>query len=198
MWPCSLTMIALAACGRPERPAPPAGGAGGDLPAAATLSLDERSDVWSIDRDTAIVDGRMTVTLRRFATERADTEFFSQRPALVIRCEEGSTEVFVTVPRGLEGEQRLKGAAVALRFDSLAPAKERWRASDQGDALFSPGPDVFLAQLKQSDTVHLQVAVRDSISQVSSFAVVGLSEPLRRLAPECLHANWPASPTTIN
>jgi len=154
--------------------------------------------VWAIDRDTALVDGTITVTLRRFATEAPPDPRSAIRPALVIRCEEGKTEVFVTVPAGLVGEEHLKGAPVSVTFDSLLPVKERWFASERGDAVFSPGADAFLAQLKLSDTVHLRVRVRDSVTQASSFAVVGLSEPLRRLAPECEHANWPVSPTTIN
>jgi hypothetical protein len=170
----------------------------GPLPAAATLKLGDPAQVWYVDRDTALVDGTMTVTLRRFATEAPDTSFWTVRPALVIRCEEGKTEVFVTVPRGLGGEQLLKGAPVAVTFDSLPPVKERWPASAEGDAVFSPGADAFMAQLKQADTVHLSVTTRGDTAQVSSFAVVGLSEPLRRLAPECMHANWPASPGTIN
>lgn len=194
----ALVLLALAACGTQEHPQRLSADATSQLPAAATFRPDERPDAWSIERDTSLVDGRMTVTLRRLATEPADTGFWSLRPALVIRCQEGQTEIFVTVPTGLDAEQMLKGAPVGIAFDSLPPVKQRWLASSAGDAVFSPGADAFLAQLKLSDTVHLSITGRGDSAQVSSFAVVGLSEPLRRLAPECLHANWPMAPTTIN
>lgn len=92
---------------------------------------------WNVITDTSSFDDSRRVILMLDAENSIDTAFGSQRPTLILRCQEGAAEAYVVTgtPPAVE-TGNLDGATVRVRFDQEAAQTLVTAKSTDSKALF--------------------------------------------------------------
>jgi hypothetical protein len=147
--------------------------------------------------ETHVVEGSWHVSEGKSATDgsphlTAALEALGGRGALILRCQHGRTEAYVTL-------QAYVGAAMPLpvtyTINDGAPAETRWLPAQDGNALFVPTPTVaieFIRSLPDQGTLALTVHDFIGRGEQLRFKLGPIAELREKIAASC---NWPvASP----
>lgn len=107
------------------------------------------------------------------------------RPVLTVRCEAGRTEVFVLTESAavIEGDDGKH--TVRVGFDGGADVTQRWLASADYDALFSPDPVRLAQQIAGSRSMRFGFAPYGAAPVVAQFDVEGFETLLGTIAKTC-------------
>jgi hypothetical protein len=107
------------------------------------------------------------------------------RPALVVRCAGGSTEVFVFTQSAAKIEPRTDDHTVTLSLDGAEAVTELWPDSDDHDALFAPDGAAFARRLAAARTLGFGFTPHNAPPATVTFQVAGLDRALATAAREC-------------
>jgi Type VI secretion system VasI, EvfG, VC_A0118 len=175
--PSGGTMRAVVANGSATSSPPPASPA---ATAAATRAITHR---WSRDDEYRWTANRkQSVAYELEADQQVRVWTTHVRPALVIRCLNRRTEVFVftETPSKLESSDGLH--SVKLRFDDAPASDQRWPDSAEHDALFAPDGAALARRISSAhhlrfgfsphnaDPVQVDFDLRDAATVVSHVA----------------------------
>jgi hypothetical protein len=107
------------------------------------------------------------------------------RPALVVRCAGGRTEVFVFTQTAAKIEPRTEDHTVSLSFDGGEAVTELWPDSDDHDALFAPDGAAFARRLAGARTLRFGFSPHNAPPATATFQVAGLDRALATAGREC-------------
>lgn len=146
---------------------------------------------WSTDEGVSQMDGSKTITLSLEAEDEIQGWLDQQRPELIIRCKERSTNVYVITGMSSSVEYGTETHTVRLRFDDSSPQVEHWSSSTDDKALFAPIPVKLARRLSKSKVFRFEFTPFQASPTIAEFRVEGLGENLDKVAATC---NWNASP----
>jgi Type VI secretion system VasI, EvfG, VC_A0118 len=141
-----------------------------------------------------VIEGSWHVSEGKSATDGtpqlvAALEALGGRAALILRCQHGRTEAYVTL-------QSYVGAATPLpvtyTINDGTATDTRWLPSQEGNALFVPTPTIAIAFIRSlSDQATLALTVHDFIGRTEQmrFKLGPIAELRDKIAASC---NWPA------
>lgn len=106
-----IATVVVTATPLPATPIPP-------TPIPLTPTALPRFGQWDVLTDTSSFDDTQRVVLSLDAEQTIETGFGTQRPTLILRCQEGATEAYIVTgtPPDVEADN-LDGATVRVRFD---------------------------------------------------------------------------------
>lgn len=107
------------------------------------------------------------------------------RPALILRCSDGSMEAFVFTASAARLEPNTDDHTVEVSFDGAAKSIERWRDSEEHDALFAPAGTAFVEQLTGARVMRFGFTPHNAAPVTAEFNVAGLSAILAPAARTC-------------
>jgi hypothetical protein len=107
------------------------------------------------------------------------------RPALVVRCAGGSTEVFVFTQTAAKIEPQTEDHTVTLSFDEGESVMERWPDSADHDALFAPDGAAFARRLLEASTLRFGFTPHNAPPATATFQVAALDQALATAGREC-------------
>lgn len=107
------------------------------------------------------------------------------RPALVVRCIGGRTEVFVFTQSSARIEPGTDDHTVTLGIDESSEMTELWPDSIEHDALFAPDGAALAKRLLGARTLRFGFTPHNAAPVAAHFHVAGLEELLRPSAREC-------------
>jgi hypothetical protein len=119
----------------------------------------------------------------------------SMRPNLVLRCQEGKTNVYVVTGMAANVEYGTDGHTVRLRFDDGKPTTQYWSESTDHEALFAPNPTQLAKQLLKVKTLTFQFTPFNASPAVVRFNLEGLGPHLEKVANAC---GWQISESVKN
>jgi hypothetical protein len=159
--------------------------------AAVTSSTQTSTDGWNVSHDHSPMDDSKTAVLSLDSDDVIEGPLGQSKPTLIIRCQEGKTEVYIhtgmaaSVEEDSEGEL-IHSHAVKTRLDQNDAATEHWGESTAHDALFSPGDGIeFAKQLAEARTLIFEFTPFDSNPVVAHFNLQGLNTHLSEVADAC-------------
>ncbi|WP_325312732.1 hypothetical protein [Longimicrobium sp.] len=141
---------------------------------------------WSVSEDTSEMDGTPTVVLTAVADAEIEGRANSARPSLIVRCREGTTDVFVAT--GLQANPEYghyQEVTIRYRLDEASPRRQLWSESTSGEALFAPEPVSLARAMTRASSFRFEFTPFQSSAQTVTFAVAGLEEKLARVANAC-------------
>lgn len=157
----------------------------------ATASTHASGDKWSVDEGQSSMDDSKTVTLSLDSDDAVDGPLGPKQPTLIIRCQEGKTEVYVHTGMAASVEEGQEGGpmyshTVRVRLDQGDAVTEHWGESTANDALFSEGDAIaFTKQIADAQTLTFQFTPFDANPAIARFDLRGLSEHLPELGSSC-------------
>jgi hypothetical protein len=145
-------------------------------PASAASWTTANSATWAGDTKNAIAfevesDNNIGVWMR------------TVRPVLVVRCTAGAIEAFVFTASAARIEPQTDDHTVTFSFDSASEVTERWKDSEEHDALFAPEGAPFVRQLLNARVLRFGFTPHNATPVTAQFNVAGLSgimEPAKR------------------
>jgi hypothetical protein len=109
----------------------------------------------------------------------------SVRPALVVRCAGGRTEVFVFTQTAAKIEPQTEDHTVTFSFDGAEAVTELWPDADDHDALFAPDGAAFARRLAGARTLRFGFTPHNAAPATATFQVAGLERALTTAGREC-------------
>lgn len=141
---------------------------------------------WLVDESRSEMDDSRTVRLALPAVNEVQGWLTSERPTLIIRCEERETDVIVRTGMAAQPEYgRYSEARVEVRLDSGAVRKQWWSEATNNEALFSPQPIAFAKQLARSRRLRFRFSAFNAGARTAEFDLAGLSDVLPKVAAAC-------------
>ena len=107
------------------------------------------------------------------------------RPALVVRCMDKRTDVFVYTDSAARIEEQDENHTVRVAFDGDEGAHERWPDSVEHDALFAPDGKGMAGRIQASREMRFTFSPHNAAPVTATFEVAGLSELLAPIAKRC-------------
>ena len=107
------------------------------------------------------------------------------RPTLVVRCTAGSIEAFVFTASAARIEPKTEDHTVQFGFDAGTMWTERWRDSEEHDALFAPDGTAFVRQLLTAKAFRFGFTPHNAAAVTARFSVVGLRGMLDGARRQC-------------
>ena len=129
-------------------------------------------------------------------TLQAEAEFQGwlerHRAALLVRCRENRTEVFINTGTAASVESgNLDRHAVRIRFDQNEAFTQRWSESSNNEALFASSHIPLARQIAQADRMLFQFTPFNANPAVIEFDVRGFDRHIELVAETC---NWSVDP----
>lgn len=110
----------------------------------------------------------------------------TRRPALIVRCQEQSTEAYIqtgSAAATVYGE--LDAARVRVRWDDDAAREQVWHESTDHEALFVPNGVAFTRRLAASHQLRVEFTPFNASPVVMNFDTVGFEDHARAIAQTC-------------
>lgn len=107
------------------------------------------------------------------------------RPALVVRCVGGRTDVFVFTDSAAMIEVNTDDHTVEYAFDDEAPTKLRWPDGAEHNALFAPDGGAMAQRLQSAATFSFGFTPHNAQRVTARFNTSGLAELLKPAARHC-------------
>lgn len=138
---------------------------------------------WRVNRDESIMDDTKSITLIKPANETIPATIGRSEPALIIRCRENKTDVFIGwgVYLGIDETQS------TIRIDDRDPVTSTWNLSTNYQSAFHRQPIPFLRQLNTAQRLAARITPYGANPATVTFTLDGLSELLPEVAETC---NW--------
>jgi len=156
-----------------------------------TASTPRSADKWRVSDDHSPMDDSKTVVLSLDSDNTIDGPLGPKQPTLLIRCQEGKTQVYVDTGMAASVEEDQEGGplyshTVRIRLDQSDAITEHWHESTSHDALFSDGDAIaFTKQLADAQTLTFEFTPFDANPAITRFELRGLSEHLPELGSSC-------------
>ena len=112
------------------------------------------------------------------------------RPALVVRCSAGTIEAFVFTASAARIEPQTDDHTVQVSFDGASESTDRWRDSEEHDALFAPDGVAFVRQLLAARVMRFGFTPHNAAPASVEFNVAGLSAALAPASRQCGPSNY--------
>jgi type VI secretion system protein VasI len=141
---------------------------------------------WIVSEESSDMDDSKSVTLSLAAENEVRGWLATERPHLVIRCEENKTEVYVRTGMAAQPEYgRYSEARVEIRMDSGSVRKQWWSEATNNEALFAPQPVALAKQLAAARQFRFRFSAFNAGLRTATFDLTGLSEVLPKVSSEC-------------
>jgi hypothetical protein len=137
------------------------------------------------------MDGSKTVVLSNDAENDIDVWLGSERPSLIVRCQEGRTDAYVVTGTAASVEYDTDSHTVRLRFDEAGPTTQHWGESTDHQALFAPNGRSLAKQMRGATTLVFQFTPFNASPATAKFNVRGLDKHLGLVAEAC---GWEPEP----
>jgi hypothetical protein len=153
-------------------------------PAALSTSA-SGNHTWTLSEKTNEMDGTKRSLLMLESQGEVQGFIGSNAAYLVIKCEKGKAETYVSVHTQIQHEYGSEEYGVRLKFDDAAPIRQHWSASTDGTALFSPSPAKFVKELEGANVFLFEFTPFEKTATAVRFNVSGLSERLAPISESC-------------
>lgn len=140
---------------------------------------------WQIREDKSAMDGSKTVVISRDAENEIQGWLESNRPSLIVRCQERKTEAYIVTGTAANVEYDTDNHTVRLRFDDSEPVTQHWSASTDDKALFSPNAIEFAKMLVGSKSLAFEFTPLNANPAIIHFRLEGLAPYLQKAAAAC-------------
>jgi len=131
------------------------------------------------------MDGTKTVVISRDAENDIQGWLESNRPSLIVRCQERKTEAYIVTGTAANVEYDTDSHTVRLRFDDGKPITQHWSASTDDKALFAPNAIEFAKNLVGSKLLTFEFTPFNANPAVVHFRLEGLAPYLQKAAAAC-------------
>lgn len=141
---------------------------------------------WDIDISTSSFDDSQTVVLRLEAEHDVQGSVGRAWPALLLRCKEGVTDVYIAVGTQTDfiyGD--FDRTLMGVRYDKDEAFDVKMDQSTDGEALFFPEPYGTIAAMLGHETMQIRFTPFNESPQETSFDLRGLEEHTPALAKAC-------------
>jgi len=161
----------------------------------ANQTNNESRGKWQQSESVSPIDDSKTVVLRLEAENKIDGWLGKTvRPALLIRCKEKKTELYVSTDLATNPE-RGDAATVRLRIDSRPAVTQQWKESTSNDALFAPRPIQLARDLAAAETWLFEFTPFNSNPALVRFDVRDLKAHLDAVSTACDWKEAGSTPT---
>jgi hypothetical protein len=143
-------------------------------PTAATAT----TATGTLDEKVNAMDNTKRTLLSLRSQDEVQGYIGSNAAYLIIKCEKGKAEAYVSVHTPIQHEYGTERYGVRVKFDDAAPLKEHWDGSTDGTALFSPSPRQFVKKLEDAKVFLFEFTPFEKTAATVRFNVSGLSEKL--------------------
>ncbi len=127
----------------------------------------------------------LTLELPALTTVRAArAAAFEVRPVLLVRCQDGELDVFVTTGSVLESDDNVM-TPVRIQWGSEPPAASRWSRSTDSTSAFAPDPRALLRQLASHPDLRLEIRPSGKSAQLIRFNARGLERHMAQVDAAC-------------
>jgi len=127
----------------------------------------------------------LTLELPALTTVRAArAAAFEVRPVLLVRCQDGELDVFVTTGSVLESDDNVT-TPVRIQWGSEPPAESRWSRSTDSTSAFAPDPRALLRQLASHPDLRLEIRPSGKSAQLIRFNARGLGRHMAQVDAAC-------------
>ena len=155
-------------------------------PAAKLSPASTATQKWSTQNSSYWVGKRRKSVAFELPAENTVAVWMrSVRPALVVRCMDRHTEVFVVTESALKIESQSEDHTVTIAFDGEAGVSERWPDSEEHDALFARDGAAFANRLARARSLRFGYTPHNASAVVAQFNVAGLDAHLAQAARDC-------------
>lgn len=155
------------------------------LVAASALGQEISVAGWLVKDEVSPIDDSRNVTLMKAAEAPETRNRLGESRALVIRCKERRTEVYISWGDYLGLEE----TGVLTRHDAQGAATQAWRISSDHQATFYPwNPVEYARRLSTHQKLVAQVTPYGENPVLVTFDLTGLAEALHPLQDAC---RWP-------
>ena len=107
------------------------------------------------------------------------------RPTLVVRCASGEIEAFVFTASPARIEPQTDDHSVQLSFDGNQQLTERWKDSEEHDALFAPDSAAFVQKILAARAFRFGYTPHNATPVAAWFNVAGLRQHLEGAVRQC-------------
>jgi type VI secretion system protein VasI len=153
----------------------------------AASSPSQSAATWTVVEKVNAMDNTKRTLLSLRSQNEVEGYIGSQAAYLIIKCEKGKTEAYVSVGTAIQHEYESERYGVRLKFDDAPPVKQHWDGSTDGTALFSPQPGTFVKELEDAKVFLFEFTPFEKTPTTVRFNVDGLSEKITPIS-DCLAA----------
>lgn len=153
--------------------------------ASGKLPANKPSDAWQVSEQTSPMDGSQTVSLSLLSEDQIQGWLESEHPALVIRCEEKKTEVYVVTGTAASVEYGADTHTVRLRFDEEKPITQHWSASTASKALFAPNSITLVKRLSNHNKFTFEFTPFQANPAIAVFELDGINKHVGKVKKAC-------------
>jgi hypothetical protein len=129
---------------------------------------------WNITASASAMDNKLTTTamvgLKQAVVIRCKGADLRKDPS----CKSGRLDAYVVTGEMVGSEL----ASVRVKFDDGPPVRQTWSRSDDYNALFSPNPRQFVAQVLKSKELYFEYPPYEKIPTTLNVTVEGLADSL--------------------
>jgi len=140
---------------------------------------------WKVTKKRSPMDDSSTVVLSLPAENIIQGWLRRERPTLMIRCQEGDTDVFIHAGTPADVENADDRYTVEVRVDKYRSFKDSWLGSTSRDALFAPGAALYAATFAHAESLTIRFTPFNAAPVVIKFDTRGLKGYLRSVAEPC-------------
>jgi len=141
---------------------------------------------WAQSQDTSAMDDSKGVTFFLDAENEITGWLARQKPGLIFRCKEKSTDVYMVtgMPAAVERGD-LEGHTVRVRFDDGEAQRQRWSQSTDSKALFARNAVQMARRIAKAKTLRLEFTPFNASPVIATFDVSGFDQHIGRVAAAC-------------
>src|SRR6266550_5963483 len=127
----------------------------------------------------------LTLELPALTTVRAArAAAFEVRPVLLVRCQDGELDVFVSTGSVLDADDKVM-TPVRIQWGGAAPAESRWSRSTDSTSAFAPDPRALLRQLVSTPDLQLEIRPSGKSAELIRFNARGLERHMAQVDAVC-------------
>ncbi|MCC6920140.1 MAG: type VI secretion protein [Alphaproteobacteria bacterium] len=138
-------------------------------------------DPWRVREDTSEIDDSKRVTLMATAEDRYNAFGMRSQPALIIRCQERSTDLYIAVDEYLG----MDTISVTARTDDDKAVTSTWGISTDSKAMFARGAIGLARKLASKKSLTVRFTPYNESPVTLTFDVSHLDEHLPKVASAC-------------
>lgn len=155
-------------------------------PAPPTATPLPATGKWEVINDRSSFDDSPTVILALEAESDISGAFETTRPILVLRCQEGETDVYIVTGLAPDVERgNLDGATVRIRFGSEPAETLVMGKSTDDKALFFDAAPQMIARMEGHERLIFGFTPFSAVPVETTFDLRGLQEVLPQLRAAC-------------
>lgn len=143
------------------------------------------SGKWVSESTASAMNDSKGIILALPAENDAHGWLSNHRPNLVVRCQEGKTDVYVDTGMPATVESAFGGHTVRIRIDEQRAVSEKWSDSTDNKGLFAPKPMELLKKLAKAKTLLFEFTPFNASPTIITFEVHGLGQHLSKANVPC-------------